>query len=79
MREALTAFARAHPDKCVRPHAFARLNESETLRQGDWLIVGSLGEDKAVEHIAHLVCVNTVTEQRRIVTGWPKAYALRNA
>lgn len=60
-----------------RSHAFGRLERPE-LRQGDWLIVGSFGEEKATEHIAHLVCVNLVTSERRIVTGWEKAYALKD-
>lgn len=77
MREALRAFSRAHPDKRVTCTPFPRLNDAPELRQGDWHLVGVLGESKAIELTQWIVCVNLVTNERRVVKGWQKAYSLK--
>lgn len=77
MREAEAAFGRRHPDKTVTCTPFGRLNDAPDLRQGDWHLVGVLGEHKAISIIQWIVCVNVVTQERRVVLGWEKAYALR--
>jgi hypothetical protein len=77
LRVAQKAFVRQYPGRHVAAQAFSDLT-SPTLHQGDWLLIGVIGEQRALERVQYLACVNLVTGERKIVKGWQSAYALNS-